>query len=113
MNKPIAYTAILLCLLVLPPTILAGGLPDYYPEHFDRWGVIDRLDLNAQEIIIDDVMMHFAIGTKTHTLNTEFSMLQSLGKGMKVGVRFASRNRGLIEEIWVLPQSYSRQSSRE
>jgi len=113
MNKLIAFTAILLCLLALPPAILAGSLPAYYPDHFDRWGVIDRLDLNTQEIIIDDVMMHFATGTKTHTLNTEFSMIQSLNKGMKVGVRFSSNNRGLIEEIWVLPKSYSRQAGLE
>jgi len=106
MNKLIARTALLLCLLAPVALILSSGLPAYYPAHFTRTGIIDRVDLGQQVIVINDTLMHFSSQTRVHSLNTQFSLLNSLRKGMKVGLAFANNNRGLIDEIWVLPKNY-------
>lgn len=106
MNKLIVSTALLLCLLAPAATILAGSLPAYYPAHFTRTGTIDRMDLANRDIVINDTLMHFSSQTRVHSLNTQFSLLNSLRKGMKVGLAFVDNRRGLIDEIWVLPKNY-------
>jgi hypothetical protein len=87
---------------------IAAGLPDYYPERFDRWGVIDQLDLDNQIIVVNDVNIRVTRGLRIYTVNTRFASLQSLKPGMKVGFGTTGSRaiNGAVSEVWVLPADY-------
>ncbi|HFD92133.1 MAG TPA: hypothetical protein ENJ22_02455 [Gammaproteobacteria bacterium] len=96
---------ILLCLAVLSLQAQSRELPSYYPDQVYRWFTIDKISLNELKIILNDLPMNLSPNTKVHSLNTEFSSLQALKPGMKVF--FSATGGNTINEIWILPDSYS------
>ena len=96
----------LICMLGFALNAWADQLPGYYPEKFDNKGVIDRIDLSKNQVVIFDELMRFASITAVHSPNTQFASLRDLRQGMKVG--FSTNNIGgkeSISEVWILPQT--------
>ncbi|MBK8161883.1 MAG: hypothetical protein IPK65_01645 [Gammaproteobacteria bacterium] len=87
----------------------AASLPDYYPERFDRWGVIDQINLDKQIIVVNDVNVRVTRDLRIYTVNTRFATLQSLKPGMKIGFgTTGSRSlSGAVSEVWILPADYT------
>ncbi|MGE0372409.1 MAG: hypothetical protein AB7Q01_11040 [Gammaproteobacteria bacterium] len=87
----------------------AASLPDYYPERFDRWGVIDQVNLDRQIIVINDVNVRVTRDLRVYTVNTRFAALQSLKPGMKVGFGTTGSRAlsGAVSEVWILPSDYT------
>ncbi len=104
MNKPCQMLMALCCLLLVTMPTWADKLPDYYPDSFDRWGIVDLLDVNSKHIVINDTRMQLSPQTKVHSLNTRFSTVSTLRRGMKVGMDLAGNK--VINEIWILPRNY-------
>lgn len=98
-----------LCAMIASLPVLAANLPDYYPEQFDRWGVIDQLDLGNLVIVVNDQNIHVARNLQVHTLNTRFATGQSLQPGMKIGFGTSGSRAlsGAVSEVWVLPADYT------
>ena len=82
----------------------ADNLPKYYPDHFDRGGVIDRVDVGAGQIVINDMLYTLSSDTAVHTPATRFATPGDLRPGMTIGVRIARNLPGMrpVAEIWVL-----------
>ncbi|MCC6208051.1 MAG: hypothetical protein IT488_07850 [Gammaproteobacteria bacterium] len=95
--------------MALGSLAFAAGLPDYYPEKFDRWGVIDQLDLENRVIVVNDVGIKIAHDLRIYTTNTRFAAPQSLKPGMRIGFgTTGSRSlAGPVTEVWVLPPNYT------
>jgi hypothetical protein len=107
MRLSIKYAVLALGLAASLPA-MSGSLPDYYPAKFDRWGVIDALDLGNQIIVVNDAQIHVARDLQVHTLNTRFATARTLTRGMKIGFG-TTGSRGLtgpVTEVWVLPVGY-------
>lgn len=101
--------ALLTLALAVSLPAMSAGLPNYYPAAFDRWGVIDALDLDNQMIVMNDIHIHVARDLQVHTPNTRFATADSLKRGMKIGFG-TTGSRGLtgpVTEVWVLPASYT------
>ena len=110
MTKRHILTATLLgCFIALTSAAWAGGLPDYYPSTFNKWGIIDRLDISRGEIVVNDTLMHISDNVKVHTTSTRFASVRALGKGAIIGVIFSTTSsvKRMIDEIWILPDDYS------
>lgn len=109
MNKLPALIAILLCLGLLSLPALAETLPDYYPESFDRWGVINRIDTDNNVLVIDDSTVPFSTGLRVYTPTTRFGTVQSLQPGMRIGFGTSGSRAvgGTVSEVWVLPDDYT------
>ena len=86
----------------------AASLPNYYPANFRMWGVLDRLDIKTGEAVINDMKVTLSDNIHVYTLSSQFSSVQSLQTGMKVGFAMPARGNGtpIITEIWVLPDDY-------
>lgn len=95
--------------LALGLPAFAAGLPDYYPQRFDRWGIIDQIDLDRQTIVINDVNVKVARDLRVYTVNTRFAARQSLKPGMKVGFGTTGSRAltGAVSELWILPADYT------
>lgn len=104
MNKLCRILIALCCLLLVTTPTWADKLPDYYPDSFDGRGTIDLLDIGSGSIVISDTRMQLSSQLKVHSLNTRFSSLKSLHKGMNVGVDLGGNK--VINEIWILPRNY-------
>ncbi len=96
---------IILCLAVFSLPLQSKELPKYYPDPILMWFTIDQINLNQLKVILNDLSMNLSPNTKVHSLNTEFSSLQALKPGMKVF--FSATGGNTINEIWILPDSYS------
>lgn len=101
--------AILICSLALNLSAFAAGLPDYYPQRFDRWGIIDQVDLDSRILVINDVSVKIAHDLHVYTMNTRFAAPQSLKRGMKVGFGTTGSRAltGAVSELWILPADYT------
>lgn len=101
--------ALLAGALALSLPAFAAGLPDYYPERFDRWGVIDQLDLDNHIVVINDVSIRVAPDLRVYTVNTRSATQQSLKPGMKIGFGTTGSRAlsGAVAEVWVLPADYT------
>ncbi len=98
---------VLLMLLSFSFSTSAATLPGYYPEEFARTGMIDHIDIKNGKIVINDMTWKFLMNVKVHSLNTEFSSVQTLRNGMKVGFTMSSMNgTNQVAEIWVLPGNH-------
>jgi len=104
MKKPNQILIALCTLLLFAMPSWADNMPDYYPDSFDRWGIIDMVDVSTMHIVINDARMQLSPQIKVHSLNTRFSTINTLRRGMKVGMGLADRK--IIDEIWILPRNY-------
>lgn len=112
MNKAYWTPAALLFLLALSLPAAASALPGYYPEAFDRWGVISRVDVDSRTLVVDDSKVTLSLNLEVHTPATRFGTIRSLQPGMKVGFGTTgsrAARRGAVAEVWVLPEDYSPQ----
>jgi|GEM_PF-1363355 len=102
MNR-IILTLLGLLLVSLPAA--AGSLPDYYPEGFQSWGKLNRLDTERSYIVINDEALRLASQVKVYTSDSRFGTLNILHNGMTVGVQVRGNN-SIVTEVWVLPADY-------
>jgi len=95
--------------LALGSPAFAAGLPDYYPQRFDRWGIIDQVDLDNRILVINDVSVKIAHDLHVYTMNTRFAAPQALKRGMKVGFGTTGSRAltGAVSELWILPADYT------
>jgi hypothetical protein len=109
MNMNINKMMLLICALAVSLPAWSAKLPDYYPPAFDRWGVIDQLDLDNRIIVVNDKNIRVALDLKVYTVNTRFATSQSLQPGMVVGFGTSGSRAisGAVSEIWVLPADYT------
>lgn len=102
------HTTLGVLLMLVSLSVPATTLPEYYPETFQTRGVIDRINIKSGEIVVNDNLARLSNNAKVHNLNTEFSTVQTLRKGMKIGFVMNSINgKRFVTEIWVLPNNYS------
>lgn len=88
----------------------ASDLPGYYPESFDRSGVINRIDVNNRVLVIDDSKVTLSLNLKVHTPTTRYGTIRSLEPGMKIGFGTSGSRAvrgGAVSEVWVLPADYT------
>lgn len=99
----------LICAMVISMPALSAKLPDYYPEVFDRWGVIDQIDMDKQTIVVNDLNIHTVRDLHVYMVNTRFATAQSLQPGMKIGFGTTGSRAlsGTVTEVWVLPADYT------
>lgn len=111
--KKLHVVLLTLCLATAAAAGWARGLPDYYPTSFSRTGNIDRLDISASTIVINDTQYTISANVPVHTLRTQFATVNDLARGMQIAFNATSgaERRPQISEIWVLPRRY-RSSSR-
>jgi hypothetical protein len=83
----------------------ASTLPEYYPDHFDRTGVIQRLRMQGNRLLINATRYKLDPNVHVYTLHTRFGTMHSLRKNMAVGftLRPARVDEQVISEIWELP----------
>jgi hypothetical protein len=116
MNMHIHKLMLLICAMAMSLPAISAKLPEYYPEAFDRWGVIDQIDLDNRIIVVNDKNVRVALDLKVYTVNTRFATPRSLQPGMIVGFGTTGSRAitGAVSEIWVLPADYtpSRNSER-
>lgn len=98
----------LILLMLLSSSISAETLPKYYPDTFSMSGTINRIDIKRGDIIVSDLFLKLSMNVKVHSLNTEFSSVQTLRNGMNIGFEMNSINgRSHVAEIWILPDNYT------
>jgi len=115
MNMYIHKIMLLICAVAMSLPAFSAKLPDYYPAAFDRWGVIDQVDLDNRVIVVNDINIHVALDLKVHTVNTRFAIPRSLQPGMAVGFGTSGSRAisGAVSEIWVLPSDYTPSRSND
>lgn len=99
----------MISVLVLSLPAFATDLPDYYPESFDRWGMINQVDLDNLVIVVNDINIHVTRDLRVNTPNTRFALGRSLQPGMKIGFGTSGSRAitGPVPEVWVLPADYA------
>ena len=94
-------------LLVLPFSLWAATSAEAYPTTFSDAGNIDRVDVAAGEIVIDDTLLLLPAKATVHRPSSSFSSSRDLRKGMKVGFSSNKINgKNTITEIWILPGNW-------
>lgn len=108
MKHFLIQTKSLVLLILLSFSATATTLPDYYPKVISMSGTIDRIDIKRGEIVVNDMPWRLSMNAKVHSLITEFSSIQTLRRGMKVGFEMSSINGKIqVAEIWILPDDYT------
>lgn len=107
MKKYPLKPAALAFLFVLSLGAAAAPLPDYYPQQFNRIGVIDRVDVGEGQIVIQDTLLLLSPGTAVHSPSRQFALPRELRKGMKIGYDLRKKDgKTTVTEIWILPDSH-------
>lgn len=80
-------------------------LPSYYPDTFQRTGVVSGPG-SSSSIIISGTRYYYGVNTKVHTLSTKSGFTHDLSKGTEVGFSYIEDNmhRRFLVEAWTLPQ---------
>jgi len=109
MKRMLLKLKTLVFLMLMPLSISAATLPEYYPETLPHMqGVVDDISVKTNQIVIDDMQWKFSMNMRVHSLNTEFSSIQALRKSMNVAFKLDTINGNfVIAEIWILPNNYS------
>ena len=81
------------------------GLPEYYPDSFQKTGIIREVNQN-DSLVISGLKYHLTPDTAIHSTSNRYSSRWVLRTGAEVGFSFNSdaANRRTITEIWILPQ---------
>ena len=95
---------VILLAIAASGTALAQGLPDYYPESFQRTGTVD--DIADDRIVIDDTVFGLSAEVLVHTLYAEEAFVSNIRPGQLVG--YLGNDAQQIVEIWILPDNYER-----
>jgi hypothetical protein len=81
------------------------NLPDYYPEHFARKGIIQSIP-SSSALYIDGILFKLSTNVSVHSMATEFLTRNALNRGDEIGFSFSKTTNGnlVITEIWILPK---------
>ena len=91
----------------------AQGLPDYYPtEGFQRTGVLDAVQTEAQRIIIGDLGYAYSSNLIVRSPRSYSVPLSRLKPGTRIGFKTLNNRGRVITEIWLLPDNYEDGSRR-
>ncbi len=82
--------------LVKPELIL----PAHYPDGFDGWGQIDRIDINENEVVIDDCLMRLSPYAAYHIPSRSNASSALFRAGSVVG--FLKGSDGSIISMWLI-----------
>lgn len=105
MNIGRAWLALVVGLLAGEGT--AETLPAYYPETFQRAGVVDRVDYTQREIVINDTLYHLSDSVAVHSPFEKNDTVYALQRGRRIGFSFLrDQRRRMVTEAWVLPSSH-------
>ncbi len=108
----IRLTAALVALL-LAGAAAAQGLPDYYPTGgFQRTGVLDAVQPEAQRIVIGDLGYTYSPNLVVHSPRSYSIPLSRLKPGTRVAFKTLDNRGQVITEIWLLPDGYDDGSRR-
>jgi hypothetical protein len=79
-------------------------LPAYYPDTFQRTGVVNGLS-SSRSVLINGTRYYYDHNTKVHTLSTKSGFIHDLSKGTEVGFSYIEDNmrRRFLVEAWTLP----------
>lgn len=105
------FFLVLAIAFVLTSTAIAAGFPSYYPEKgFKNSGRVDAVYADANRIIIGDISYKMSTSVVVRSLSSKNESLARVRAGAYVGFRLG---RGeVIEEFWLLPESYDRSERR-
>ena len=93
--------------LTLAGIASAQGLPDYYPkEGFQRTGVLDAVQPEAQRIIIGDLGYAYSSNLVVHSPRSYNVPLSRLKPGTRIAFKTLNDRGRVITEIWLLPDNY-------
>ena len=97
MKKIIIGISLLLNLVIAPPAISveAAGFSPSTTREFQRAGTIDRVDVRAGEIVINDTLYELARNVSLHSGGSS-----TLRTGMRVG--FNTNAQRQVTDIWKL-----------
>jgi len=75
-----------------------------YPGNYQLAGIVRNVKGGEHSITISGTKYYYGINTRVRTPQSDFSSVQSLAIGTRVGVNFTTdeKNRRLLYEIWVL-----------
>jgi hypothetical protein len=91
--------------LTLAGAASAQGLPNYYPKGgFQRTGVLDAVQPEAQRIVIGDLGYLYSSNLVVHS--------SRLKPGTRVAFKTLENRGRVITEIWLLPDNYDDGSRR-
>lgn len=78
-------------------------LPNWYPENFDTYGVIDSM--NARTISIDGNQLILSPTAKVSIVSNKTSNIKKIKSGQTVGAQIITiNNRKLVDHIWLIPE---------
>jgi hypothetical protein len=73
-------------------------LPGFYPQGFDGYGHIDRLDMD--EIVIDDSLLKLAYNVRYNTPRRKNTTDSDFGVGNVVG--YLVNGEGQVVSLWLI-----------
>jgi hypothetical protein len=99
--------------LTLAGAASAQGLPNYYPKGgFQRTGVLDAVQPEAQRIVIGDLGYLYSSNLVVHSPRSYSVPLSRLKPGTRVAFKTLENRGRVITEIWLLPDNYDDGSRR-
>jgi len=86
----------------------ASGLPSGYPDEFQRYGTIERIDIVKRAAVIGDNYYRLSKQIAIHSPSLYNVGIHGLRKGRKCGFSVSVVGSGipLITELWILPVNY-------
>lgn len=95
----------MLLLLAVAATLATATAQDRDGPRFDRIGVIQRVDLQREAIVVSD--SYLRLGPDARIYGPDGERPRALWEGMKVGIRLKrAGSRNTISELWLLPPGY-------
>ena len=96
---------------VVAGTAIAANLPGYYPANgFRNTGRVDAVYAEEGRVVISDVSYQISDTVRVRSLSSKNDSLARIREGVLVG--FRTRNGKVIEEFWLLPNSYKSRARR-
>lgn len=101
-------TPLLLLALLTPTaaTFAAAGLPDHYPESFERVGIINEILANERILVIEGIRVPIRPNLRVFTPRSRFDDVTDLRTGMKVGFDGGRSASDPVDRLWMLPLDY-------
>lgn len=83
------------------------GTPNNYPGAYQKSGVLTKITAGDRSVIISGRKYFYGLNTKVFTPQSQFSSIQSISRGTRVGVNFTTNNEEnrFLYEVWVIPSS--------
>ncbi len=99
----------LLCLALIASmsnAFAAAGLPDHYPESYERVGIINEILANERMLVIEGKRVPIRPNLRVFTPRSRFDDVTDLRTGMKVGFDGGRSASDPVSRLWVLPLDY-------